>query len=62
MLVLSRKRDQEIVIGADGGVVITVVEVRQNSVRLGVSAPKTTPVHRREVFDRIKREDSRSSE
>lgn len=53
MLVLARKPGQEIVIG--DGIVITVVEVRGDKIRLGVDAPKEVPVHRREVFNAIKR-------
>ncbi len=57
MLVLSRKRDESIVI--DGGIVITVVDIRGDKVRLGIVAPSTVPVHRKEVMDAIKREDER---
>jgi len=53
MLVLSRKRDEQIVIGDN--VVITVVDIRGDKVRLGVEAPKEVAVHRREVYDAIKR-------
>jgi carbon storage regulator len=53
MLVLMRKVGGEIVIGNEE-IVITVVEVRGNKVRLGVTAPKRLQVHRREVFDAVK--------
>ena len=53
MLVLSRHRDEDILIGDD--VVVTVVEIRGDKVRLGVDAPQSIPVHRREVCDTIKR-------
>ena len=53
MLVLSRKKNESIVIGDD--VFIIVVEVRGDKVRLGIEAPKSVTVHRREVYDRIKR-------
>ena len=53
MLVLSRKKSEIIVIGND--VFITVVEIRQDRVRLGIDAPKSVTVHRREVYDKIKR-------
>jgi carbon storage regulator len=53
MLVLSRHRDESIIINDD--IVITVVEVRGDKVRLGIEAPKEVPVHRREVYDAIKR-------
>lgn len=52
MLVLSRKKDESIVIRDD--IVITVVEVRGDKVRLGIEAPKEVPVHRREVYEKIK--------
>lgn len=51
MLVLSRKRNESIII--DGNIVITVVEVRGDRVRLGIEAPKEMPVHRQEVHDAI---------
>ncbi len=53
MLVLSRKRDERIVIG--GNIVITVIEVRGDKVRLGIQAPPDVPVHRQEVYDALKR-------
>ena len=54
MLVLSRQRDESIVIGDN--VVITIVDIRGDKVRLGIEAPGEVPVHRREVFDAIRRE------
>ena len=56
MLVLSRHKDEQIVVGDD--VVITVVEIRGDKVRLGIDAPKEVPVHRREVYEAVKREGS----
>ena len=53
MLVLSRKKNESIVINDD--ITIVVVEIRGDKVRLGVEAPKEVPVHRREVYDAIKR-------
>jgi len=53
MLVLSRKRDERIVIGEN--IVITVVEVRGDKVRLGIEAPTEVPVHRQEVLDAMRR-------
>jgi len=53
MLVLSRKKDESIVINND--ITIVVVEIRGDKVRLGVEAPKDVPVHRREVFEAIAR-------
>ena len=54
MLVLSRQRDESIVIGDN--IVITVVDIRGDKVRLGIDAPKEVPVHRQEVYDAIQRE------
>ncbi len=54
MLVLSRKKDEQIVIG--DGIIITIVEIRGDKVRLGITAPPEVPVHRREVYDAIQRE------
>lgn len=51
MLVLSRKKNESIVINND--VVITVVEIRGDKVRLGIVAPKDVPVHREEVYEAI---------
>jgi carbon storage regulator len=51
MLVLSRKKNESIVINND--VIITVVEVRGDKVRLGIVAPKDVPVHREEVYEAI---------
>jgi carbon storage regulator len=53
MLVLSRKKNESIVINDD--ITIVVVEIRGDKVRLGVEAPKEVPVHRREVYDAILR-------
>lgn len=54
MLVLSRHRDESIMIGDD--VVVTIVDIRGDKVRLGINAPQDIPVHRREVYEAIKRE------
>jgi carbon storage regulator len=51
MLVLSRKKNESIVI--DDQIVVTVVEIRGDKVRLGISAPKEVPVHRMEVHEAI---------
>jgi carbon storage regulator len=53
MLVLSRKKDETIVIGEN--IVVTVVDVRGDKVRLGIAAPREVTVHRREVYEAIKR-------
>jgi len=55
MLVLSRRRDESIIIGDN--ITITIVEIRGDKVRLGIDAPKEVPVHRREVYDAINREE-----
>ena len=59
MLVLSRQKDESIVIGDD--VEITIVDVRGDKVRLGITAPKEITVHRREVYDAIQREKAEKS-
>ena len=56
MLVLSRQKDESIMIGDD--VEITIVDVRGDKVRLGITAPRSIPVHRREVYDAIQSEKS----
>lgn len=60
MLVLSRQRDESIVI--NDNVVVTIVDIRGDKVRLGIEAPTDIPVHRREVFEAIQREASEASE
>lgn len=59
MLVLSRQRDETIMIGDD--VEITVVDIRGDKVRLGITAPRRIQVHRKEVYDAIKRENERAA-
>ena len=54
MLVLSRQPDEAIMIGDD--IQITVVGVRGEKVRLGITAPPHVPVHRKEVYEAIKAE------
>jgi len=56
MLVLSRQKDESIMIGDD--VEVTIVDVRGDKVRLGITAPKSIPVHRMEVYQAIQREKS----
>lgn len=51
MLVLSRKKNESIVINDD--ISIVVVEIRGDKVRLGIEAPRDVPVHRREIYDAI---------
>jgi len=51
MLVLTRKPDQSIIIGSE--IEITVLEVRGEQVRIGIRAPRSVAVHRKEVFEQI---------
>lgn len=57
MLVLTRRQDESIVIGeGDQAVEVTIVDVRGDSIRLGISAPREIPVHRKEVYDFLQKE------
>ena len=58
MLVLSRKKNESIIINDD--ITIVVVEIRGDKVRLGVEAPKEIPVHRNEVYEAIRRNQGQS--
>lgn len=53
MLVLSRHRDESVMIGE---IQVTIVDIRGDKVRLGIQAPQDVPVHRREIYDAIQRE------
>ncbi|MBL1218188.1 MAG: carbon storage regulator [Planctomycetes bacterium] len=59
MLVLSRQRDETIMIGDD--IEITVVDIRGDKVRLGINAPTSIAVHRKEVYEAIKRENEQAA-
>ena len=59
MLVLSRQRDQTIMIG--DLIEITVVDIRGDKVRLGITAPLSIPVHRKEVYEAIQNENRAAS-
>lgn len=59
MLVLSRQRDESIMIGDT--IVVTIVDIRGDKVRLGINAPPEIPVHRQEVYEAIQRENLRAS-
>jgi len=59
MLVLSRQRDESIIIGDN--IVVTIVDVRGDKVRLGIDAPREVSVHRREVYEAIQRENQQAS-
>jgi carbon storage regulator len=56
MLVLTRRANQSIIIGRNGEIRITVLEVRGDQVRIGITAPREVTVHREEVFAEIQRE------
>ena len=60
MLVLSRQRDETIMIGDD--IEVTVVDIRGDKVRLGINAPKSISVHRKEVYDAIRRENREAAQ
>jgi carbon storage regulator len=59
MLVLSRQRDESIIIGDN--IVVTVVDVRGDKVRLGIDAPREVTVHRREIYEAIQRENQQAA-
>ena len=54
MFTLSRKSGESIMIGED--IELTIADIRGNKVRLGITAPKSIPVHRKEVYEAIHRE------
>jgi len=60
MLVLSRQRDESIIIGDN--VVVTIVDIRGDKVRLGIEAPTEVPVHRQEVYEAIQRQNQDASQ
>ena len=60
MLVLSRQRDESIIIGDD--IEIVIVDVRGDKVRLGINAPREISVHRKEIYDAIQREKAQQQE
>lgn len=53
MLILTRKVGESITIG-DGSITVSVIEVKGRQVRLGINAPSDTPIHRMEIFQKIK--------
>lgn len=59
MLVLSRHKDETIMIGDD--IELTIVDIRGEKVRIGIKAPSTVPVHRKEVYDAIRNENEGAS-
>ena len=60
MLVLSRKKDESIIIGDD--VVITVVDIKGEQVKIGVTAPKSVSIHRKEVYEAIQKENKAAAQ
>jgi carbon storage regulator len=60
MLVLSRQRDETIMIGDE--IEVTVVDIRGDKVRLGINAPTRIAVHRKEVYEAIKRENEQAAQ
>lgn len=60
MLVLSRHRDESIMIGDE--IVVTIVDIRGDKVRLGIDAPQDIPVHRQEVYEAIQRENRKAGQ
>ena len=51
MLVLSRRRDESIIVGED--IEIMIIDIHGNKVRVGIAAPKCVPVHRSEIYEAI---------
>ncbi len=60
MLALSRKANESIVIGND--IEITVLEVKGDQVKIGISAPKSVPIYRKEIYLQIKEENKEAVE
>lgn len=54
MLILTRRTGETVMIGNE--ITLTVLGVKGNQVRIGINAPKSVPVHREEIYERIKRE------
>ncbi len=53
MLVLTRNKQEEIII--NGNIIIKIIAVRNNNVSIGIEAPHSIPVHRKEIFDRLRK-------
>ena len=60
MLVLSRKKDEVIIVGDD--IEITLVDIRGDQVKIGVSAPRSVSIHRKEIYDAIQQENKAAAQ
>ncbi len=58
MLALARKVNESIVIGND--VEVTILEIKGDQIKIGVSAPKSVPIYRKELYDQIQEENKRA--
>jgi carbon storage regulator len=56
MLVLTRSIGDRLIIGEEGEITLNVLDIRGNQVRIGIDAPKNVPVHREEIYQKIKHE------
>ncbi len=61
MLVLTRSVGDRLIIGDDAEITLNVLDIRGNQVRIGINAPKTVPVHREEIYNKIKNADADKS-
>jgi len=59
MLVLSRRKDESIIVGDN--IEVKIIEVQGKKVRLGITAPRSIPVHRKEIYEAIKREKNQAT-
>ena len=60
MLILTRLAGESVMIGDD--ITITVLEIKEKQIRLGIKAPREVPVHREEIYERIKQQKASSSD
>lgn len=56
MLILTRRIEETLVIGGNAEITVTVLGIKGGQVRLGVNAPKEVPIHREEIFEKIKKQ------
>ena len=56
MLVLSRKPGESLIIGENADIIVTVISIRRNQVQIGIEAHDSVPVHREEIYKRLKAE------